>query len=71
MVLELIKQLQNDITMIWQYLDVHSTGKLTPVLVHLHHLIKELIKINKQLPTSLLLPGSEVGSCLLIVKTNY
>ena len=50
---ELIKQLQNDIT---QYLDVHSTGKLTPVLVDPHHLRKELIKINKQLPTSLSLP---------------
>ena len=53
---ELIKQLQNDITLIRQYLDVHSTGKLTPVLVDSHHLRKELIKINKQLPTSLTLP---------------
>ena len=53
---ELIKQFQKDITLIRQYLDVHSTGKLTPVLVDLHHLMKELIKINKQLPTSLSLP---------------
>ena len=53
---ELIKQLQNDITLIRQYLDVHSTGKLTSVLVEPHHLRKELIKINKQLPTSLSLP---------------
>ena len=53
---ELIKQLQNDITLIRQYLDVHSTGKLTPVLVDAHHLRKELTKINKQLPTSLSLP---------------
>ena len=53
---ELIKQLQNDITLIRQYLDVHSTGNLTPVLVDQHHLRKELIKINKQLPTSLSLP---------------
>ena len=42
--------------MIRQYLDVHSTGKLTPVLVDPYHLRKELIKINKQLPTSLSLP---------------
>ena len=53
---ELIKQLQNDITLIRQYLDVHSTGILTPVLVDPHHLRKKLIKINKQLPTSLSLP---------------
>ena len=50
---ELIKQLQNDITLIRQYLDVHCTGKLTPVLVDPHHFRKEFIKINKQLPTSL------------------
>ena len=56
---ELIKQLQNDITLIRQYLDVHSTGKLTPVLVDPHHLRKELIKINKQLPTSLSLPEDQ------------
>ena len=53
---ELIKQLQNDITLIRHYLDVHSLGKLTPVLVDPHHLRKELIKINIQLPTSLSLP---------------
>ena len=53
---ELIKQLQNDITLIRQYLDVHSTGMLTPALVDPHHLRKELIKINKQLPASLSLP---------------
>ena len=53
---ELIKQPENDITLIRQYLDVHSTGKLTPVLVDPHYLRKELIKINKQLPTSLSLP---------------
>ena len=37
---ELIKQLQNDISLIRQYLDVHSTGKLIPVLVDPHHLRK-------------------------------
>ena len=57
---ELIKQLQNDITLIRQYLDVHSTGKLTPVLVDPHHLRKQLIKINKQLPTSLSLPEDPI-----------
>ena len=50
---ELIKQLENDITLIRQYLDVHSTGTLTPVLVDPHHLRKELIKINKQVSISL------------------
>ena len=50
---ELIKQLQNVITLITECLDVNSTGKLMPVFVYLHHLRKELIKINKQLPTSL------------------
>ena len=53
---ELIKLFQSDITLIRQYLDVHSTGKLTPVLVDPHYLRKELIKINNQLPTSLSLP---------------
>ena len=53
---ELVKQLQNDITLIRQYLDVHSTGKLTPVLMDPHHVRKKLIKINRQLPTSLSLP---------------
>ena len=37
---EIIKQLQNDITLIRQFLDVHRTGKLTPVLVDPHHLRK-------------------------------
>ena len=53
---ELIKHLQNDITLIRQYLDVHSMGKLTPVQVDQHHLGKDLLKINKQLPPSLSLP---------------
>ena len=43
---ELVKQLQNDITLIRQYLDVHSTGKLTPVLVDPHHLRKELSELT-------------------------
>ena len=38
---ELIKQLQNDVTLIRQHLDVHSTGKLTPVLVNPTHLQSE------------------------------
>ena len=37
-------------------MDVHSTGELTPILVDLTHLRRELIIINKQLPTSLSLP---------------
>ena len=50
---ELMKQLQNVTTLIRQYLDVNSTGKLTPVLMDTHHLRKDLIQIHKQLPTSL------------------
>ena len=42
--------------MIRQYLDDHSTGKLTPVLVDPHQLREELIKINEQIPTTLPLP---------------
>ena len=53
---ELIKQFQSDVTLIGQYLHVHSTGKLTPVLVDPTQLRRELLKINKQLPTSLSLP---------------
>ena len=39
---KLIKQLQNDMTLIRQCLDVHRTGKLTPVLVDPHHLRKRI-----------------------------
>ena len=53
---ELTKQLQNDITLTRQYLDVHSTGSWHLSWVDPHHLRKELMKINNQLPTSLSLP---------------
>ena len=53
----LMKQLQHDMTLIREYLNIHSTGRLNPNIIdHLVHLRRGLININKQLPTQLFLP---------------
>ena len=52
----LMKQMQHDMTLIRKYLNIHSTGRLNPKIIDPIHLRKELIKINKQLPTQLSLP---------------
>ena len=49
----LLKQINKDIK---EYLNIHSTGKLTPIVTDPIHLKHELLKINKQLPTRLSLP---------------
>ena len=52
----LMKQMQHDMTLIREYLNIHTTGRLNPDIIDPIHLRQELIKINKQLPTQLSLP---------------
>ena len=52
----LIKQMQHDMTLIREYLSIHSTGRLNPNIIDPIHLREELIKINKQLSPQLSLP---------------
>ena len=52
----LLKQMQQDMTIIREYLNIHSTGRLNPNIIDPIHLRQEIIKINKQLPTQLSLP---------------
>ena len=48
----LLKQLQNDLDLIWQYISIHTTNKLTPNIIDQTHLRQELIKIQgKPIPT--------------------
>ena len=49
-------QMQNDITLIRQYLNIHTTGKLTPAIIDPTNLKQEPFKIQKQLPIQLTLP---------------
>ena len=51
-----MNQMQHDMTLITEYLNIHSTGRLNPNIIDPIHLRQELIKINKQLPTQLSLP---------------
>ena len=48
--------MQHDITLIREYLNIHSTGRLNPNIIDPINLRQELIKINKQLTTQLSLP---------------
>ena len=43
----LLKQMKLDTILIREYLNIHSTGKLTPNIIDPVHLRRELIKINK------------------------
>ena len=54
----LMKQMQHDITLIREYLNILSTGKLNPNIIDTMHLRQELMKIHKQLPTQLSLPDN-------------
>ena len=49
----LMKQMQHDMTLIREYLNLHSTGRLNPNIIDPIHLRQELIKMKKQLPTQL------------------
>ena len=42
----LLKQLQNDVDLIRQYIPIHATNKLTPNIIDPTHLRQELIKVN-------------------------
>ena len=48
--------MKHDIILIREYLNIHSTGKLTPNIIDCIHPKRELIKINKLLPQQLALP---------------
>ena len=52
----LMKQMQRDMTLIREYLNIHSTGRLNPNIIDPIHLSQELLNINKQLPAQLSLP---------------
>ena len=51
-----LKQLQNDLDLIRQYMSVHATNKLTPNIIDPTHLRQELIKIQSKLIPTLALP---------------
>ena len=48
--------LKHDKTLIREYLNIYSSGRLNPNSIDAIHLRQKLIKINKQLPTQLSLP---------------
>ena len=52
----LIRQISKDIDLIKEYLNIHTTGKITPTIIDPIHLKQELLKIHKQLPARLSLP---------------
>ena len=52
----LIRQISKDIDLIKEYLNIHSTGGITPTIIDHIHLKQELLKIHKQLPARLSLP---------------
>ena len=52
----LLKQLQNDLDLIWQYMSIHTTNKLTPNIIDPTHLRQELIKIQGKCISTLALP---------------
>ena len=52
----LLKQMQHDMTLIGEYLNIYSTGRLNPNIIGSIHLRQELIKINKQPTAHLSLP---------------
>ena len=52
----LMKQMQHDMTLIREYLNIHSTGRLNPNIIDPIQLRQKLISINKQLLTQLSLP---------------
>ena len=51
-----LMQMKHDAILIREYLNIHSTGKLTHNIIDPVHLRRELIEINKQLPQQLALP---------------
>ena len=52
------RQIADDIELIRSYLSTFTTGKITPQIIDPKHLRQELIKINKQLPPKITLPGN-------------
>ena len=53
-----LKQMQHDMTLIREYLYIHSTGSLNQNIIDPIHFRQGLIKINKQLSTQLSIPGN-------------
>ena len=52
------RQIADDIELIRSYLSTFKTAKITPQIIDPKHLRQELIKINKQLPPKITLPGN-------------
>ena len=52
------RQIADDIESIRSYLSTFTTGKITPHIIDPKHCRQELIKINKQLPPKITLPGN-------------
>ena len=52
----MLNQMQHEMTVIREFLNIHSTGRLNLNIIDPIHLRQELIKINKQLPTQQSLP---------------
>ena len=55
-IISLLRQMKIDIDLIKAYLNIHSTGRLTPTIIDPTHLRQVLLKVHKQLPASLSLP---------------
>ena len=52
----LIRQISKDIDLVKGYLNIHSTGRITPTTIDPIHLKQELLKIHKQPPARLSFP---------------
>ena len=52
------RQIADDIESIRSYLSTFTTAKITPQIIGPKHLRQEVIKINKQLPPKITLPGN-------------
>ena len=50
-----MKQMQHDMTLIREYLNIHSTGQLNPNIIDPPHLRQEVIEINITTPSSTIL----------------
>ena len=69
----LLGQMKDEIDLIKQYLNIHSTGKLNPIIIDPINLRRDLLKIPKQLPLKLALPEnlhSNIWHCYKFSTVN-
>ena len=66
---DLIKQMKTDLDLIRSYLETHITGKLNSKIIVPVLLRQELVKIQKQLPPLIHLPGVPTEKSGIIIDT--